>query len=96
MNRVNAVQFQLTGTEHRISTAYYPQTEGLVERYNQTLQRSLRIKDIYIYNACLMPDTYREMVQCDICHKWFHIKCVGILTLPNTDDKLCCSSCVCD
>ena len=35
------------------------------------------------------------MVQCDICHKWFHIKCVGILTLPNTDDKWCCSSCVC-
>ena len=41
MNRVNAVLFQMTGTEHRISTAYHPQTNGLVERYNQTLQRSL-------------------------------------------------------
>ena len=41
MNRVNGVLFQMNGTEHRISTAYYPQTNGLVERYNQTLQRSL-------------------------------------------------------
>ena len=41
MNRVNAVLFQMTGTKHRISTAYHPQTNGLVERYNQTLQRSL-------------------------------------------------------
>ena len=38
---MHAVLFQLTGTEHRISTAYHPQTNGLVERYNQTLQRSL-------------------------------------------------------
>ena len=41
VNRVNAVLFQMTGTEHRISTAYHPQTNGLVERYNQTLQRFL-------------------------------------------------------
>ena len=28
-------------TDHRISTAYHPQTNGLVERYNQTIQRGL-------------------------------------------------------
>ena len=32
-----------------------------------------------------MPDTYGDMVQCENCHKWFHIKCVGLLTLPNWD-----------
>ena len=26
---------------HKISSAYHPQTNGLIERYNQTLQRSL-------------------------------------------------------
>ena len=41
VNRVNVVLFLLTGTEYSISTAYYSQTNGLVERYNQTLQRSL-------------------------------------------------------
>lgn len=33
--------FQLTGIDHRISSAYHPQTNGLDERMNQTLVRSL-------------------------------------------------------
>lgn len=33
--------FRPTGTKHRISTAYHPQTNGLIERFNQTLQRGL-------------------------------------------------------
>ena len=33
--------FTLTKTSHRISTAYHPQTNGLVERFNQTIQRAL-------------------------------------------------------
>ena len=41
VNQVNRHLFTLTKTEHRISSAYHPQTNGLVERFNQTLQRSL-------------------------------------------------------
>ena len=41
VNRVNNHLFKMTNTEHRISSAYHPQTNGLVERFNQTLQRSL-------------------------------------------------------
>ena len=33
--------FKLTGVHHIISTAYHPQTNGLDERFNQTLQRTL-------------------------------------------------------
>ena len=41
VNRVNQEMFELTKTNHRVSTAYHPQTNGLVERFNQTLQRAL-------------------------------------------------------
>lgn len=41
VNKVNRRLFKLTGTQHNISSAYHPQTNGLVERFNQTLQRSL-------------------------------------------------------
>ena len=41
VNKVNQSLFQRFKTEHRISTAYHPQTNGLVECYNQTLQQCL-------------------------------------------------------
>ena len=41
VNKLNQFLFKKLGTEQRISTAYHPQTNGLVERYNQTLQHSL-------------------------------------------------------
>lgn len=33
--------FRLTGTEHRVTSAYHPQSNGLTERFNQTLQTTL-------------------------------------------------------
>ncbi|KAI6660697.1 Gag-pol fusion protein [Oopsacas minuta] len=41
VNKVNQELFDLTKTTHRISTAYHPQTNGLVERFNQTIQHAL-------------------------------------------------------
>ena len=41
VNEVNDELLHLTGTDHRIAPAYHPQTNGLIERFNQTLQVSL-------------------------------------------------------
>jgi len=41
VNRVSQDLFALTKTNHRILTAYNPQTNSLVERFNQTIQRAL-------------------------------------------------------
>ncbi len=41
VNKLNDELFMLTGVRHYISTAYHPQTNGLDERFNQTLQRTL-------------------------------------------------------
>ncbi len=41
VNQVNQYLFSITQTEHRVTSAYHPQTNEMVERFNQTLQRSL-------------------------------------------------------
>ena len=41
INSVNSHLFRITGVKHIISLAYHPQTNGLVEHFNQTVQRSL-------------------------------------------------------
>lgn len=41
VNKVNQKLFELCGTDHRISSAYHPQTNGLDERMNQTLKSTL-------------------------------------------------------
>ena len=41
VNSVKAELFARTGTEHRVTSAYHPHTNGLTERFNQTLQTAL-------------------------------------------------------
>ena len=41
VNKVEEDLLRLTGTEHRLTSAYHPQSNGLTERFNQTLQTAL-------------------------------------------------------
>ena len=41
VNSVSEHLFRLTGTKHKITSAYHPQTNGLCERMNQTLEKAL-------------------------------------------------------
>ena len=43
VNKVKEQLFSLTQTHHKVYSAYQPQTNGLTERFNQTLQASLII-----------------------------------------------------
>lgn len=49
VNNLNEQLMKLTNTKHRITSAYHPQSNGLVERFNQTVQNSLR-------KSCAHPD----------------------------------------
>ncbi|KAL5487221.1 hypothetical protein EMCRGX_G019798 [Ephydatia muelleri] len=59
-----------------------------VKRARHTL-----IMNIDVFCSCQMPDTYGDMVQCGLCKQWFHIKCVGLHSLPSSAEKWNCSLC---
>ena len=43
VNSLNEKLFEIAGVEHRVSSAYHPQTNGLDERMNQTLTKAISI-----------------------------------------------------
>lgn len=60
VSRVNEQLLTLTGTRHRISTSYHPQTNGFIERFNQTVQRALLkpVKD----EQDILTETYTSIL----------------------------------
>lgn len=50
-------------------------------------------REIELYCSCLMPETYGDMVQCDRCELWYHIRCVGLSSLPEDTELWNCHSC---
>ena len=43
---------------------------------------------INLFCNCNMPESWDDMIQCDLCHEWLHMTCEGIQTTP-TDEWLC-------
>ena len=43
--------------------------------------------NVDVFCSCRMPATYGDMVQCGLCEQWFHIKCVGLHSLPSSAEE---------
>ena len=41
----------------------------------------------------LMPETYDDMVACDECELWYHLKCVKLPKFPAKDQRWICDKC---
>ena len=55
--------------------------------------QAVRIGRFPVYCTCRKPKSGSLMVECAICHEWFHLQCIdlGEEDLPNND--LLCSPC---
>lgn len=49
---------------------------------------------IELFCVCLMPETYGDMIECDNCSKWFHLKCMNLSDPPGVQDIWHCPNCM--
>ena len=61
----------------------FPQTLGVLPkgRYNTVLLELF---------CCFMPESYDDMLCCDLCDTWFHYSCVGFKCT-----RSCAGNCIC-
>lgn len=49
-------------------------------------------REIDIYCDCELPEVYDNMIQCDDCDEWYHLRCFGLKSY-NLRDKWYCHHC---
>lgn len=49
---------------------------------------------IELFCTCLMPETMDDMVECEECEKWLHLKCMGHTQAPEKDELWFSRKCV--
>lgn len=64
-NHLNSELMKAFGIDHRLTTPYHPQANGLVERYNQTLCNSLAkfVQEDWDKNLGAVVYAYNSAVQ---------------------------------
>ena len=50
-------------------------------------------REIEVFCSCLMPESYGDMIQCDKYEHWYHIRCVGLSSIPRDTELWNCHSC---
>ena len=56
---------------------------------NVKFRKDFAFCDIELFCRCLMPETWDDMIECDLCDKWLHMKCENLDTLPFEQEWLC-------
>ena len=46
-----------------------------------------------LFCYCMMPETFDDMVECEECEAWYHLKCVHLKEPPAKDDHWLCVDC---
>ena len=69
---------KLSGTDHRVTSAYHPQSNGLCEQLNQTLQ------NIQLKRVNDNQDDWDELFTCStVCNMYFQTEINTVLYLSN-------------
>ena len=66
--------------------------------FPRALQRATAVraeKQLVIQTHCIchLPE-YGEMVQCDLCDTWYHLRCTDLIQVPEESEDWLCESCV--
>ena len=62
----------------------FPQTRETIVRYKR------KHHYIRLYCKCSLPESYdRQMIKYDSCYKWYHFRCVGLVSKPKSRKWAC-------
>ena len=50
-------------------------------------------REVEVFCSCLMPESYGDMIQCDKCEQWYHIRCIGLSSIPRDTELWNCHYC---
>ena len=50
-------------------------------------------REIELFCSCQMPETYDDMIECDTCEDWYHLKCVALAKFPRKNEQWSCKQC---
>lgn len=101
-----AVAFELASGNSNLSAVYFDQAKmrqhlltcfenGEITPFPRTRKATMNNKEnpeIYIetFCVCRLPESYGDMIQCDLCDQWYHIECFKLTSIP---DEWMCHSC---
>ena len=80
-NNIEDIEFNQGKMRSHLNSCFWKKKLLPFPTLNQTGHRQTQYfpytcVDIYCY--CKMPETYGDMVQCDECDEWYHIRCVPV------------------